>query len=193
MTTLFFPNRGVDNQLIIQQLKQDRSEKYAPGHYHIFFSHDEPMLSVYQIGDKLVVVMGTPVINGEVATTGNQISELLEAATRQPDVIDSVFSIFVYSKDTRTLEIVTDRFGWFVIFWAEEASGTIFSTSLRDVVRLKQFQGSVDINDDAVFEFLWFRRLFGCHSFVKDVETLPYGSSLTFLQKDGNNCTTFWP
>ena len=192
MTTLVFPKQGVDVQFLCKKLRQKYSEYQYKDHYHIFLKDDDPTVSVHQVEDELIVILGTPVVNGEVVREQSQISGLLERVTRQPSTIDSVFSIFIYSLNTRTLQVVTDRFGWIVCFWAEDASGTFFSTSLRDVLSLKQFQGSVRINDEAFFEFLWFRRLFRHHSFIQGIETLPYGSCLTFTRGNENRRISYW-
>jgi len=192
MTTLVFPKHGVDTRLLCKKLRQNYFEYQHEDHYHIFLKEDDPTVCVHEIGDRLIVILGTPVVNGEVVRERSQIPGLLKHVTRQPDAIDSVFSIFIYSLNSRTLEVVTDRFGWITFFLAEDASGTFFSTSLQDVLSLKQFQGPLRINDEAVFEFLWFRRLFGHHSFVHGVETLPYGSRLKFTREDGNTRTWYW-
>ena len=65
MTTLVFPKHGVDTRVLCQKLKQNYSEYQHEGHYHIFLNEDDPTVCVHQIEDRVIVILGTPVVNGE--------------------------------------------------------------------------------------------------------------------------------
>ncbi len=107
------------------------------------------------------VILGTPEYNGVSAVDGNQSENLPWLLNGREALIDSSFLIIKISTDSGHFEIVSDRYGSRPLFWTQCPAFLAVSTDVSLLYTLARQFSENKIDKYAVFEFLWFRRLFG--------------------------------
>ena len=157
----------------------DGSELFADDFLHVHQDCLLPPARVYVRGEQVVGICGRPIQDGRIdddcVMAALAAAPSFEAFVR---ALNGSFLVFVYDRAARSLVIASDRFASQKVFYREHRGVVHASQSLRDLVGGRQGLPT-RIDERAVFEFLYFRRLFGTATFERDTLLLDAASLLT--------------
>lgn len=102
---------------------------------------------------------------------------LKDALPHRPDLLDGSFALAAYSPDRGTT-IFSDFFGTYPIYWCEIKNTFFFSTSLRSLWELPDFEAIIDI--DAIAEYLAFGFIAAPRTIYSSVKKIPPAHYLQF-------------
>ena len=105
--------------------------------------------------------------------------------------LNGAFVAVVYDAADRRVAIVNDRFGARPFFYCFEHGKLRASSSFKPLFDARGGSGSSTIDPDAIFEFVYFRRVFGDKTYDRAVRFLPYASILT-LDAAGLRRERYW-
>ena len=144
-----------------------------------------PALRVHQAAGRVVAIAGNPIAAGRRDDT--HVLAALEAA---PDLaafagaLDGSFLIFVYDPAVGELAILNDRFAALAFYW-RVVDGVLWAAlSFKQLFDELRAAGRARLEPEAMFEFLYFRRLFGCRTYERDTRFLDSASVLRFGPDD---------
>lgn len=111
--------------------------------------------------------------------------------------VDGSFTAVIVDETYRHIYIITDRFATRPLFYATIGNDLVFSSSFWALISyLRATKRSIEINEDAIVEYLWFGGrigLLGDKTFVKGIHITPSASIISF---DMNSCLldvdTYW-
>ena len=119
-----------------------------------------PALRRYKVGQRECLMLGHPIALGKRDDAAVmrlfQSSSDTEGFARS---LDGNFLIVVHDPNRKSLQIISDRFGAFAFYWTDLGNGR-FAGSLS-LVELNRHLGGVRLNENAISQFLHFRRVFG--------------------------------
>ena len=142
--------------------------------------------------DHLIVVLGTPEFNRqdifETRTTAEAVTILKD---RTAD-IDSTFFVFLWEHDQAGLAMFSDRFGSKVIYYFLHPEFCLLSTELNLLCLIAPGLTNQNIDKEAIFEFLWFRRLFGQKTYLKDVKCIPPAAKSYLSRRGELSISRYW-
>lgn len=165
---------------------------FGQNYVQIVSPEDEYSPGIFETDSQITLVFGTPILDDWVDWSRDNILTLITAALSEPKRIDSVFVIFVYDKKKRTCQVITDRYGFFPIYWVKLKNRIIFCTSFNTIVRyLKRFQ-ALKIDQQKLYEFFWMRRLFGAETLIQNIYILPPASTISVHSATYYNEQTYW-
>lgn len=122
-----------------------------------------------------VLCWGSPSINGKILEAA-EIARLVESEDVETFAArtDSGFLIVIFDRSRKSLTVITDHMGSRPFFWQKTPDGMIGGTSFKSL-----FDRSRTAPDpEALFQFLYFRRLFGTRTYSSAIEYLPYAMIL---------------
>lgn len=138
-----------------------------------------PALRRYATPKHDVLVWGTPIVQGRISD--DQLLNNLESA---PSIyqfakgLNGAFLVVLFSRRERRLTIINDRFANFPIYWRCKNRVLEACTSFKE---LFDSQAAVrNVAAEAIFEFIYFQRLYGCKTFDEDITFLDSASVLEF-------------
>ena len=119
-----------------------------------------PALRRYHVGDRECLLLGHPIAYGQRDDTA-----VMRLFGSSPDItnfayaLDGNFLIAVHDPQKKSLEIISDRFSALAFYWTDRGNGRVAgSLSLVELIR---YLGSVKLNENAIAQFMHFRRVFG--------------------------------
>ncbi len=106
--------------------------------------------------------------------------------------INGSFALIDIKEDEVT--IVSDRFGSIPVFYARLASGeVVISTGYQSLIGLLTPEETGTINEEAIYEFLYMRRLFGTKTYHSNVECLASATCMQVSTKSKKiRMKTYW-
>ena len=141
------------------------------------------------------ILIGSPIIRERIAC-----QETLEKFAHMDDInydfireLDGEFTIFHFDYRTSALYIINDRFTSYPVYYRvdEKLKSIVASPFFSDIWHYLQEHGTLKINEESFFEFLWFQRVLGEKTHLRDVSFLPAASVLKFC--DGKTeITAYW-
>jgi asparagine synthetase B (glutamine-hydrolysing) len=119
-----------------------------------------PPLRRHKAENRECLLLGHPIAEGQRDDAAVmrlfQSSADLESFAR---ALDGNFLIVVHSPADKSLHVISDRFGAFAFYWSDRGNGRVAgSLSLVELVR---HLGGVKLNENALAQFMHFRRVFG--------------------------------
>ncbi|MDA1132732.1 MAG: hypothetical protein O2905_05870, partial [Proteobacteria bacterium] len=170
----------------------DGSEVYADPWFHLEPDSLLPPVRVFVRGERVVGICGRPIQDGRIddhrVVAAMESAPSFEAFVRG---LNGSFLVLVYDRAARSLAIATDRFASQKVFYREHRGVLYASQSLRDLASGRH-RLPVRVNERAVFEFLYFRRLFGTATFECDTRLLDSASILEMDLGSGVRTTKYW-
>ena len=178
MTSVFISNGAAESPWHLNGFNQIGGNNRASGHIYINTGSNEHVPAIYALEHEYMLVFGTPAIDGKIVCDAGRATELVSRLDTSPEEVDSVFVILLYSKSCGSCRIITDRFGFFTIYYSQTKYGILFSTCFQTLTELLKSVGDVTLNKSQMFEFLWFRRLYGNKTYVDQISVIAPASIL---------------
>ncbi len=189
--TFDFSNYYGDKTGYVSQEK--RRNLVLSDYFYVDHGHGEEEPSIIKGEKQVYVVFGTPFIDGApLSSYVGTASKYFETIKGRLSEIDSVFTIVEHTYETRTTRIYTDRYGCINIFVAPVNNTLMLSTRIRNIVDALRLAKTVELDKQAVFEFLWFRRLFGNKTFIEEIQTLESASYYVFKGQQCLQKGVYW-
>lgn len=144
-----------------------------------------PTAHCANVGDKTLVIWGNPIVDDKVSSQA--VVDLfgrhrkLDSFARD---LNGSFLVFVYDRTAKTLSVINDRFASLAVYYRRDMRGLSLSTSFKSLLDDLLRRDETDISAAAVFEFLYFRRLFGTHTYERSIQYLDSASVLTISAQD---------
>jgi asparagine synthetase B (glutamine-hydrolysing) len=119
-----------------------------------------PSLRRYKAGDRECLLLGHPIASGR-----RDDAAVMQLFQSSPDLdsfareLDGNFLIVIHSPGDKSLHVISDRFAAFAFYWSDRGEGRIAgSLSLVELIR---HLGAARLNENALVQFMHFRRVFG--------------------------------
>jgi len=96
------------------------------------------------------------------------------------DQLDSSFLMVVLDMEEKSVNVVTDRFNSRLAYIYHRGDQLVISTELTCCKSVVSSITNVSVDDSAILEFLWFRRLFGQKTYYENIEVVPPATRLVF-------------
>lgn len=156
------------------------------GHLRIEARNLHPAVQCITRGGKTLVIWGNPIVDGKISTS--QVADLLDEHRELKNfgrALNGSFLIFIYDPARKTLSVVNDRFASLALYYCHEPQGEVrLSTSFKFLLDQLLHAGMANVASEAAFEFLFFRRLFGEHTYERSIRYLDSASILTIAVQD---------
>lgn len=131
-----------------------------------------------------LAIWGTPALNDKLLTAHQLAQRIyLEGIDAVASRLDCGFLIVFYDKLSDQLAIITDRTGSLPLFYTFRNDHFAASSSFKRLFDQRGAGASAGLDPWTIAEFFYFRRVFGTHTYDRNISYLPYASVLTV---DGN-------
>ena len=135
---------------------------FADGRLRIVAENLHPPLRQFRRGSRRIFLIGNPIAEGR--RSDERVLALLARASCTEEFarqLNGSFLIVLYDTEDGTLEILNDRFASLAFYFTTDGAHLSGSTSLKQLYDARDRLGIAKPDPDAVFEFIYFRRLFG--------------------------------
>ncbi|HIB56561.1 MAG TPA: hypothetical protein EYO53_06230 [Alphaproteobacteria bacterium] len=149
----------------------------ATGNIHFAEDNLRPAIRRVTVGNYELLLLGHPIVDGV-----RDDMSVRDAFIRTPDLadfaksLDGGFLILLHNSAAHTLDVITDRFGSYAFYYVDEGGGRMRG-SLSLIEAASEDAGPID--EDAIFEFFYLRRLLGEKTFLRDCRYQASASILT--------------
>lgn len=113
-----------------------------------------------------LIVLGTP-INGEKISRESIWTKIIEKRLTKTFLrsINGEFLLILLNKEKGDLRVINDRYTSIPFFYTFDDSEFFGSVYYKDLWKRQQTIGKTQINEYAIFEFLWLQRLLGTKTY----------------------------
>jgi asparagine synthetase B (glutamine-hydrolysing) len=144
-----------------------------------------PAARLYRSGNEAIVIWGSPIADGRIDDQAVlRQYENAASSTAFARKLNGSFLILVYDQEYGTLSIINDRFASLAFYYRQDGRQLLLSTSFKSLLDVRLRNGTAQIDPAAIFEFLYFRRLFGTHTYDTAIQYLDSASVLTYARGD---------
>lgn len=135
----------------------------------------------YSDADNTVYVIGSPIL-GETIDAATAAKRFIADRDRMEWLpsVNGEFLFILIDKKGRKLYIANDRFSSLPVYYATVKNQFLGSVSYSDLWEVLSSRGSVELNSEAFFEFIYFQRLFGVKTYDTLSRFLPGATRLIF-------------
>ena len=161
------------------QLAPDRRAFFADRHLRLTAENLHPPLRLHRRGDRVVILAGNPIAEGK-----RDDDAVMRAYDRAAGTLgflralDGSFLVLIYDAAIGSLVIGNDRFASLAFFYAWDGNRLTGALSFKQLYDARRATGQVAPDPEALFEFLYFRRLFGERSYDRKIAYLPSAACL---------------
>lgn len=156
------------------------------GPFHISHQHLHPEPFFQDDAHRQVLVLGHPILGDRIQREA--VADRLQRRGVEDDWIRNVngcFLVFVYDDRAGTMSIVNDRFASIPFFYALDEGLFFGSLQYADLWRTLDEQNRREIDENSVFEFLYFKRLLGNRTLDRASQFLDSASILKLATGNG--------
>tara|TARA_B100000029_G_scaffold508337_1_gene594958 strand:- start:3452 stop:5263 length:1812 start_codon:yes stop_codon:yes gene_type:complete len=152
-------------------------------------SYEEIPKIIHRPG-KTYLVYGSPTIS--TSSSPETVCDMLsKSGTKSLDQVDSSFLIVEISENKNQLVVITDRFNSRPMWWSRLGPIVILSTEFRRCLQTLRARGPVTVDLSAIYEFLWFRRLYGTKSYVSEINMIR-PAAIRFFDQNADSESRYW-
>ncbi len=170
---LFFPGQGCESRTFVSAEKRLTVESSGLA--------SPPLVS--DTKKALTLVFGAPICEGRI--NRQKCAELFSRELKGSSALDldGEFLVIRFGKTDASLKIVNDRFNSVPLYYFIDPEKRIFCCSpyFGSVWKFLKGNRLLKINQEALFEFLWFQRLFGIKTLARDALYMPDASVLSLV------------
>ena len=167
---------------------------FADQHLRLSSENLHPALRLLSTGDRLLALLGNPIAEGK--RDDEAVLRRFEKAGNPQDFLRDLngsFLVVIYDPASGALTIGNDRFASLALYYAQEEGRLSAALSPKPLFDERQAQGRAKLEPEAVFEFLYFRRLLGERSFDRGIAYLTSAATLTVSPQDpGPKVEKYW-
>ncbi|MBL7068235.1 MAG: hypothetical protein ISS34_00030 [Candidatus Omnitrophica bacterium] len=155
------------------------------GNISLALSGIHPPLKSCENEKRKVFVLGSPIYNDRIdyervkeALLNKEVEEFIRD-------VNGSFLFLIYQKFDKTLTVANDRFASMQFFYRMDGRRLFGATNYSDI--WKRFRGTPGfrINEEAFYEFIYMRRIFGNKTYDRDTRFLDSASILKFKGNTG--------
>lgn len=152
-----------------------------------------PQARVHRSGDTVVIILGNPIVGSR-----RNDAPVVEAFNKAPTdqdfarTLNGSFLIFLYDRVGGALRIINDRFASLAFYYAHGADGLTGALSFKQLFDRLRLTEKVAIDSEAIFEFLYFRRLLGEKTFEQGSRYLTSAAILHMGPDGGPSVEKYW-
>lgn len=106
--------------------------------------------------------------------------------------VDGQYLAVARDKERNRVQVISDRYGSRCLFWAMRGSLLVLSGVFGHIANFLQDHPAAKVDKAAVFEYLWFRRLFGVKTYREDIQTIPPASISIFSGQEQTAFESYW-
>lgn len=149
-----------------------------------------PALRRYDTGGRECLLLGHPIAGG--LRNDDAVLQLLETSSSLETfarALDGNFLIVIHDRAGKSLHIVSDRFAAFAFYWTDCGNGRLAGS--LSLVELIQHLGNTRLDENALAQFLHFRRVFGEVTADSRCQFLTSAGILTH-DRNGTRVQKYW-
>ncbi len=161
------------------RLAPDRRAFFADRHLRLNAENLHPPLRLHRRGDSVVVLAGNPIAEGK--RDDEAVMRAYDRAAGAADFLRALngsFLVLLYDAASGSLVIGNDRFASLAFYYAWDGDRLTGALSFKQLFDARRAAGQAALDPEAVFEFLYFRRLFGERSYDRNIAYLPSAARL---------------
>ena len=161
------------------RLAPDRRAFFADRHLRLTAENLHPPLRLHRRGDMLVILAGNPI--AEDQRDDEAVMRAYDRAANAADFLRSLngsFLVLLYDAASGSLVIGNDRFASLAFFYSWDGDRLTGALSFKQLFGARRAAGRAALDPEALFEFLYFRRLFGERSYDRNIVYLPSAACL---------------
>lgn len=159
----------------------------------LLFSDVYPTPKCFDEDDKRVYIFGSPIYKEKINSESLIRDLLIRHINDFVREINGSFLCLIYDKRKKELSIANDRFASIPFYYRVDNGIFTGATNYSDIWRQYRNRDSFKINEEAFYEFLSMKRLFGNKTYDHDTNFLDSASIITFQPDSGRLITTrYW-
>jgi asparagine synthetase B (glutamine-hydrolysing) len=171
------------------------SAKSAEYMFLFEYSDINPVPEIIDNSDSVTIIFGAPVIEDKI-----NIEQSVKFAIKDNEVnrsnlhkINGEFLIIHFNKKNSELSIINDRYTSIPLFYTYDKTDKSFTASVyfSSIWKYLADTGKQKLNQNALFEFLWFQRLFGTKTYDTNTFFLA-DSSILNLNNNKITISHYW-
>jgi hypothetical protein len=149
-------------------------------------------LEVYR-GELVLFIFGSPIVNSFIDRHGiaKNIINKSKLDKNYLKKLDGEFFFILVNKKNKTLEVANDRYSSFSMFYFSHGNKVVLSHAYIDILEKISSYNSLQLKEDVLFEYLWFRRIFDDRTYDNYSKYLKPARIIHF-SKNGINKNSYW-
>lgn len=172
----------------IQEANREASLAVDFKNIRLIFSDIYPRPVMIENEAKKIIVLGSPIYGGRI--NHEQIKEMLLKRKTEDFIkeINGSFLFAVYDKAESRLSVASDRFASVPFYYRIENGSFFGATNYSNIWRSMRGRHNFKIREEAFYEFIYMRRLFGSKTYDHDTNFLNSASIVVFKALTGTGC-----
>ncbi len=169
----------------IRTIKLDKAE--------LLLGENYPEAKHFQEGTKSLVILGSPIYGERMAY--DLVKERLFGGITDNFIRDikGAFLFILHDKKAGQLQVISDRFASIPFFYRVDRGRFYGATNYSDIWRAFRGRAGFRVNEEAFYEFLCMRRLFGNKTYDRDTLYMDSASILHFSSLSGRcKVSKYW-
>ncbi|MBN1863874.1 MAG: hypothetical protein JW808_03125 [Victivallales bacterium] len=159
------------------------------------FSGFLPRPTIVEGGEAVVILLGSPIYDDTTVDPTSAAKALLnDFGTKTVlELLDGEFLAIRFDKYKGTLDVINDRWCSIAFHYYISPDRSMFCASpcFSSLWALLKNLGMLKLDQEALFEFLWFQRLFGTKTLARDVHFMPDAHELV-VGSNGMSLRRYW-
>jgi asparagine synthase (glutamine-hydrolysing) len=143
-----------------------------------------PVFREYECAERRIFIVGRPMYNNRFDEEPLKRALSIFSPRKIARDINGSFLLIIFDKNDRVLYVINDRCASMPFYYRRNKGAFIGATNYSDIWKRSGEQGVLRINEEAFYEFLCFRRLFGSKTYDRDTRYMDSASVLMY------NCAT---
>ena len=142
----------------------------------------------YENTNYFIFIWGTLISNGKIISDIREININNLVGLKNYRNHNGSFILCIYNKTDKSLVIVNDRFGSLPLFSTYNSNKYYFSSSFKYLFDTNNRK----VNEMAIFEFVYFRRLFGDKTYDDNIKYIPFATIIKIEKITGICQSKYW-
>ncbi len=142
-----------------------------------------------------IILIGSPIIKNTI-NKNSCISKVLSHGKLNQNYIKTIngeFLIVLIDKKKNTLSIANDRFSSIQLYYYQTRNEVILSFAYLDILKIAKNELNFKMRGDIVFEYLWFRRVYGEKTYDSLIKFMKPARILTFSNGEKSEAVYWMP
>ncbi len=142
-----------------------------------------------------VILIGSPIIKN-IINKKDVVNKILSHGKLDPNYIETIngeFLIILIDKKKNTLSVTNDRFSSIQLYYYQTKKEVILSFAYLDILKIAKNELDFRMRGDIVFEYLWFRRVYGESTYDSLIKFMKPARILIFSNKGKDEIVYYMP
>jgi len=157
--------------------------------YTLIFEYADinPAPEIIENNDFVTIIFGSPVFDDKIDLEKSANFAIKDNSFNREELhkLNGEFLFILFNKKTSELSIINDRYTSIPLFYHYDDADNSFAASIyfSSIWKYLADTGKQKLNQNALFEFLWFQRLFGTKTYDENTFFMPDASILSVNNK----------